>query len=101
MPIFHVTFSIRSLEQGTLQPDWLRVNILHIFEKGDTSSLSNYRPVSLICILCKFSEHIVAVNAVKHLDENQILFDNQDSFHSKRSRETEFTILIEELHKSL
>ena len=61
----------------------------------------NYRPVSLTCILCKIFEHIVASNVVKHLDSNQILYYLQHGFRSKRSCETQFTMLIEETHRNL
>ena len=33
-----------------------------IFKKGDKSDPANYRPISLICVLCKVLEHIVASN---------------------------------------
>ena len=39
-----------------------------VFKKGDKSLASNYRPISLTCILCKVLEHILASNIVKHID---------------------------------
>ncbi|MEW8548112.1 MAG: reverse transcriptase family protein [Candidatus Thiodiazotropha sp.] len=52
-------------------------------------------------MLCKILEHIVASNVVKHLDENQILYDLQHGFCSKQSCETQLTMLIEDLHNNL
>ena len=37
---------------------------------------------------------------MKHFDENQILYDLQHGFRSKRSCETQLTILIDELHRN-
>ena len=73
----------------------------HLQKKGDKSSPANYRLISLTCILCKIFEHIVASNLVKHLDSNQILYDLQHGFRSKRSCETQLTMRIEEIHRNL
>ena len=50
---------------------------------------------------CKIFEHIVSSNVVKHLDVNQILYDLQHGFRSKRSCETQLTMLIEVIHRNL
>ena len=70
-------------------------------KKGNKSSPANYRHISLTCILCKIFEHIVTSNVVKRLDSNQILHNIQYGFRSKRSCETQLTMLIEEIHKNL
>ena len=36
---------------------------------------------------------------MRHLDENQILYDLQHGFRSRRSCETQLTVLIKEPHK--
>ena len=99
-PILQVIFS-KSLEEGSLPSDWLKANVSPIFKKGEKSSPANYRPISLTCILCKIFEHIVASNVVKHFDENQILYDLQHGFRSKRSCETQLTMLIEEILRNM
>ena len=60
----------------------------------------NFRPISPTCIVCKIFEQIVASNVVKHLGENQILYDLQHGLRSKRSCETHLTMLIDELHRN-
>ena len=99
-PILQVIFS-KSLEEGSLPSDWLKANVSPIFKKGEKSSPANYRPISLTCILCKIFEHIVTSNVVKHFDENQILYDLQHGFRSKRSCETQLTMLIEEILRNM
>ena len=98
--ILQVIFS-KSLEDGSLPSEFLKANVSPIFKKGEKSDPANYRPISLTCILCKIFEHIVASNVVKHLDVNQILYDLQHGFRSKRSCETQLTMLIEEIHRNL
>ena len=71
-----------------------------MFKKGDKSLVSNYRPISLTCILCKVLEHILASNIVKHLDGQGLMYDLQHGFRVKRSCETQLIMLIEDLARN-
>ena len=53
-PIVKIIFD-RSLQTGKLPADWMKANVMPVFKKGDKSLASNYRPISLTCILCKVS----------------------------------------------
>ena len=68
-----------------------------VFKKGDKSLASNYRPISLTCILCKVLEHTLASNIVKHLDGQGLMYVLQHGFREKRSCETQLIMLIEDL----
>ena len=69
-------------------------------QKGDKSSPANYRPISLTCILCKVLEHIMASHLVRHLNKHGVLYDLQHDFREKRSCETQFTMLFEDLARN-
>jgi hypothetical protein len=57
-----------SLSRGEVPTDWRQANVIPIFTKREKYLASNYRPVSLTCILCcKLLEHIVVSNMLKHL----------------------------------
>ena len=71
-PILEIIFNI-SLQTGQVPNDWKEANIAPIFKKGDKHSPSNYRPVSLTCIIAKCMEHILVSNMMKHLELNNIL----------------------------
>ena len=71
-----------------------------VFKKGDKSLASNYRPISLTCILCKVLKHILASNIVKHLDGQGLMYDLQHGFREKRSCETQLIMLIEDLARN-
>ena len=58
-PILQVIFQ-RSINHGKLLNIWKDANVSPVFKKGDKSKPSNYRPISLTCVLCKVLEHIVA-----------------------------------------
>ena len=90
----------RSIEAGRVSRDWNDANVCPLFKKGDKSTASNYRPISLTCILCKVLEHIVASNRVTHLDSHQLLYDLQHGFRSKRSCETQLVMLMEDTSRN-
>ena len=90
----------RSIETGRVPKDWNGANVCPLFKKGDKSIASNYRPISLTCILCKVLEHIFASNLVTHLDSHRLLYDLQHGFRSKRSCETQLVMLMEDLSRN-
>ena len=98
-PIIKVIFE-RSLETGKLPTDWCKANVTPIYKKGDKSLASNYRPISLTCILCKVLEHILASNIVRHLDGQGLMYDLQHGFREKRSCETQLIMLVEDLARN-
>ena len=71
------------------------------FSKRGKSDLSNYRPISLTCVLCKVLEHIVASSVAKHFTELDILYDLQYGFREKGSCETQLIMLVDELAKNM
>ena len=72
-----------------------------MYKKGDRSQAVNYRPVSLTSICCKTMEHIVYWHIIEHLENHQILSDNQHGFRKHRSCETQLVNTIETVARSL
>ena len=99
-PIIQLIFE-KSLATGKLPSDWTRANISPIFKKGKKGDPSNYRPISLTCILCKVMEHIIASNLTAHLNRHNILYHLQHGFRQKRSCEMQLLQFIEDLGKQL
>ena len=52
----------QSYDSGTLPDDWTHALVTAAYKKGSKADALNYRPISLTCILCKVSEHIVLSN---------------------------------------
>jgi fructose-1,6-bisphosphatase/inositol monophosphatase family enzyme len=65
----------------------LGLNLFNAFKKGHRSKLSNYRPVSLTSVASKILEHIIVSQIMDHLDNQNILNENQHGFRAKRSCE--------------
>ena len=86
----------QSYEQGILPSEWSNANISAIYKKGDKSTPSNYRPVSLTCILCKTMEHVVTSQIHQHLERHGILHPNQHGFRKGLSCETQLISTIQD-----
>ena len=99
-PLITILFN-KSLLEGKIPDDWKEANITAVFKKGDRNLPSNYRPVSLTCLICKLQEHILVSSIMKHLDSHNILTDSQHGFRSRRSCETQLVSLVHELATSL
>ena len=99
-PILQLIFQ-RSLDTGKLPDIWKEANVSPIFKKREKCDPSNYRPISLTCVLCKVLEHIVASSVAKHFTELDILYDLQHGFREKRSCETQLIMLVDELAKNM
>jgi len=70
--------------------------VVSVYKKGDRTSPTNYRPISLTCIPCKIFEHIVYSHIFKHLTAHNILADNQHRFRKHHSCNSQLLSTIED-----
>jgi hypothetical protein len=90
-----------SIDRGKIPDDWKEALVTPLFKKGDKSTHSNYRPVSLTSICSKVLEHIIHSHIMKHLDKHQILTDYQNGIRASRSCESQLLITINDIAKSM
>ena len=95
-PILKIIFT-QSMSSDSLPTDWLTANITPILKKGNRSSPSNYRPISLTSICCKSMEHIICHHIMEHLQKNHILTDQQHGFRHGFSCQAQLVALLEDL----
>ena len=50
----------RSLREGKLPMEWKTATAVPVFKRGDRSKTTNYRPISLLCIVSKVLEKLVS-----------------------------------------
>ena len=77
--------------------DWKLANISAIFKKGDKSLPSNYRPVSLTCVICKVMESIVRDSLMQHLVNNNLISLKQFGFIKGRSTTLQLLNVLNDL----
>ena len=71
-----------------------------IFKKEDKADPSNYRPISMTCVLCKVLEHIVASYLFKYVT-TEIIYELQHGFRKRRSCDTKLIMLVDESSKAM
>jgi len=90
-----------SISSGTIPQSWKMTNITPIFKKGDKRDPSNYRPVSLTCIVSKILERIIRDNLIDHFRQNHLLSDKQYGFLTGRSTTIQLIRVTEDWTKCL
>ena len=98
-PILKLIFE-RSLNTGDVPYDWRIANVTPIYKKGERCDPQNYRPISLTSICCKILEHIISSHLMKHLENNNLLYEYQHDLRHNRSCETQLVSFINDLAKS-
>jgi len=69
-----------SLDKGQLPAEWKSALVTPVQKKGDKTTASNYRPVSLTCMVCKVMEKLVQDQIMKHLQSNnKVTFIRKDN----------------------
>ena len=88
--------SQQSDNTGKLPNDWLQAMVAPIHKKSLKSDPANYIPISLTCIICKVTEHIiVSIYIWKHLHKHDIILHFQHGVQSGLSCESQ---MIETVH---
>ena len=91
----------KSLQCGSLPPDWKRGSIVPIYKKGDRHHPCNYRPISLTSIPCKVLESIIRDQLMEHLLSSDQLSSEQHGFRPRRSCVTQLLEVVEDWTKAL
>ena len=84
-----------SLSLGIFPETWKDAMVCVIYKKGDMSSVSNYRPISLLSCLEKVAECAVFKHLYNHLHENSILTPLQSGFIPGDSPTNQLTYLYD------
>ena len=80
---------------------WKLSHVKPIFKKGDSSLVSNYRPISLTCTSCKVMEGIIHDQLLSYLHTHKLISDNQHGFLTRRSTGTNLLNCFHDWHLSI
>ncbi len=87
---------------GKIPRQWATANVTPIFkQKGSSSLVSNYRPISLTCVACKVMESILRDNIFSFLSENNLISIHQHGFIPGKSTVTQLIECLNSWHNSL
>ena len=84
-----------SLQNNPIPQEWRTHCIIPIYKAGDKSSVCNYWPISLLCILSKVLERIVYNNIIRHVQGK-----HQSGFLPNRSTLQQLLLFTEKLLKA-
>ena len=96
-PLFHL-FNC-SLQSSTLPREWKLHRISPIFKSGDKSLVSNYRPISLLCIISKIFEQIIYDKIIDFISPKLSL--SQFGFLRGKSTTQQLLSLLDIIHDNL
>ena len=68
----------KSVETGTIPPDWKEAHVVPIHKKGSRHDPCNYRPISLTSVVCKLLESLIRDKMWQHLDQNDLVSDHTE-----------------------
>ena len=80
---------------------WKRANIIPLYKKGTPNIVSNYRPVSLLCIASQIFERIIFKHVFNFFRENFVINDFQSGFQSGKSTITQLLELYHQFCKAV
>ena len=83
-----------SIENKHIPNEWREGCITALIKKGSRKMASNYRPVSLTCILCKVLEKFIRDHIVNHMKRNKFS-PKQFGFISGRSTSLQLLYVLE------
>ena len=83
IPLHHL-FQL-SISNQAIPCEWKHHSITPIYKSGDKSSVSNYRPVSLLCIVSKVLERLIYDNLSKFILSHDVISPSQFGFLKHQS----------------
>jgi hypothetical protein len=87
----------KSILSGTF-PTRLKYSIVKpLFKKGDSNNVANYRPISLLTSFSKVFEKIIYYRLLQHIENNNILVEEQFGFRNSSSKDKASYKLIDEI----
>ena len=77
-----------SIIQGSVPDDLKLARVIPLFKKNDKTEVSNYRPVSILCILSKVFEKVIFDQVEEYLNDKNLLYNFQSGFRRGFSTDT-------------
>ena len=98
VPIHHV-FSL-SITNHVIPSEWKCHSIIPMHKSSDRSQVTNYRPISLLCVISKVLGRIVYAH-LKFILMNTILADSQFCFRHQHSTTQQLLVFLNKVHYCL
>ena len=84
---------------GIVPNEWKKANVVPIHKKGDKGEITNYRPISLTCIVAKIMERIIQDELL--IRTRHLMNDHQHGFLANKSCTTNLIDLFDSINIDL
>ena len=100
IPALHGIFNL-SLTTG-VYPQKLKIaKVVPVHKKGDSTSMNNYRPISILSTINKIFEKILHARLTKYIEDFNILYKYQFGFRKNHSTELALIEIVDQIRMSL
>ena len=89
------------LEEHTWPTIWKQARVVPVHKKRSKADPGNYRPISLLSVVSKILEKVIADEINEHLEEHNLLSIKQFGFRSSRSTADLLLLLTKEWQDTL
>ncbi len=95
---FYLTCIINtSIVTGVFPTSWKHALVVPLFKSGDSNDMNNYRPISLLPIVSKILEKIVAWQLMQFLEFDNLLSNTHHGFRPRLSTEPALTVITDKI----
>lgn len=100
--IYYILIIINtSIVTGEYPHEWKHPIVIPVFKSGDSEDVSNFRPISLLPIMSKILEKVIASQLMNYLESNKLLSNTQHGFRAHLSTETALLKVTDELYSNI
>ena len=90
-----------SLVTETVPESWKRAEVLPLHKRSDPSDPANFRPITIVSVICKIIEKVVHIQLTTYLTDQHLLSDDQHGFMSNHSTSTALLEMTDEILKGM
>ena len=91
----------RSFSDGIFPNELKLARVVPIFKSGDSSQITNYRPISVLSCFSKIFERIMYNHLYDFMEQYNIIYDYQFGFRQKHSTQQAIISLVQNITQSL
>ena len=73
---------------GRIPGEWKKAIITPVYKNGDSSDVSNYRPIALTNVICKIMERVICADLLAYLRHYGVINKHQHGFLAGKSTTT-------------
>ena len=99
---FYITIIINTSIVTGIYPDlWKHALVLPFFKTGDPNDVTNFRPISILPVLSKLLEKVIANQLSEFLENNSLISNTQHGFRKHLSTETALMKVTDKVYNNI